>query len=266
MKVVFGAVMAVAVAVTAMAGGNPVTALYPRDITFLLNFDDGTVNPAMGMTEIRKNFAGAAFEEGLFGKACIAGWIRYLQDPSSLLIDTSRPGTFIAWVKLRHEAPQVDPGKRELPLEPGFSIFQLFGKDHRFIDFRKSGDLYWRSGALWLLHGGVDPETGKRFQTFAAKKCSVVGWAVGEWRMVVAAWTADALYVSVNGEPFAKAMCTPLVPMLDPLWIRVNNVYDPKNPKTDGLVALDEIAILSRKLSDTEVKELYDRTRANTED
>ena len=75
-----------------------------------------------------------------------------------------------------------------------------------------------------------------------------------------AAWSADALYVSVNGAPWSKAMCTPLVAMLRPLWVQANNVYGPKNRSTDGLVALDEITIFSKRLSEAELKLLYERT------
>ena len=240
---------------------NPVLDLFPRDVTFHLDFNDGTVNPVVGLTEIRKDFDGAALEDGLFGKACVAGWFRYMQDERSPLIDTTRPGTVVCWVKLRREAPQVDVGKREMPLEPGANFFHLDGPDQRFLTFRKSFDLYWKSGAIWFLHGGLDHETGKRFQSSAQQHCSFVGWQVGEWRMMAAAWTADALYVSVNGRPYSKAMCTPLVAMTRPLWLRVNNIYDKKNRSTNGLVAIDEFTIFSKKLSETELKDLYERTK-----
>ena len=37
-------------------------------------------------------FDGAAFEDGLFGKACAAGWFRYEQDPRRRpLIDRLQP-------------------------------------------------------------------------------------------------------------------------------------------------------------------------------
>ena len=80
--------------------------------------------------------------------------------------------------------------------------------------------------------------------------------------MVAAAWSADALYVSVNGAPWSKAMCTPLVAMLRPLWVQVNNVYGTKNRSTDGLVAIDEFTVFSKRLSEAELRLLYDKTRA----
>ena len=246
---------------SAAAGANPVLDMFPRDVTFHLTFDDGTVDPSVGLTKMRgAAFDGAAFEDGLFGKACVAGWFRYEQDPRSPLLDATRPGTAVVWVKLRREAQPVDVGKRELPLEPGTSFLRAEGPDSRFLIFRKSTDLYWKSGEIWLLHGGLDHETRARFQTYASQRCSFVGWEVGEWRMVAAAWSADALYVSVNGAPWSKAMCTPLVAMLRPLWVQANSVYGPKNRSTDGLVALDEITIFSKRLSETELKLLYERT------
>ena len=106
---------------------NPVTNLFEKDITFSINFDDGTTNADManGKGEPAKVKKPAKFiEKGLFGKGLADGWINY---DAKQNIDLTVPGTLIYWV-----APTWDSKKPANGKEPGFTAVQIRGKSKEY--------------------------------------------------------------------------------------------------------------------------------------
>ena len=243
---------------------NPIVTDFSRELTFHLDFDDGTVQPAVGKTTIprekRDNFRMVKSELG--GQALVNGQFGYPQDPSAPLLDTSKPGTVICWVKLNREQQPVVRGLQKW--ECGSTFFDVIGPGGTQFLIMKSSSMEWGRGTMTFYVNWKDIG-GKLKTASVAARASFVDWKVGEWKMVAAAWTAEKLYVSVDGKPFnAAPLAEPLRRYAGPVYVTATYWVDakPKSKTEPGLFTVDEVSILNRKLTDDEIKSVYDKMSA----
>ena len=249
---------AVCLASSAFAGENPITRLFPRDLSFHVTFDDETVNPSLGATQItrvsKRPQDGFSFADGLFGKGLTVGWPSWKINPEIPVIDMSRPGTAVCWVKLvKTPRPREAIGRK---WEAGGGFFSVRDGNGNAYLFGKSPDCGVGSGQVWF-HCYVKRANGQRVNTWCARPCSFGDWTEGTWRMFAFSWTADALCVSVDGAPFASQPCPLPLGELKPTILSFRGVAGGK----PGWWLVDECSVLSRKLSDEEVGVLYEKTR-----
>lgn len=238
---------------------NPVVDLFPKEITFYCGYNDGTPQPEIGLTTLpptMKQFHVA--DDGLIGGCLDAGMPRFAQDSAQPLIDTTRPGSIVLWVRLQKEQQPIPRGLAKW--EGGGGLFEVVGAEGRRILVMKSVDHQWNDGAVWVFFEGKD-ETGAHFSVSAATRCSFVGWEVGEWRMISAAWNAEKLFISVNGKPYVSRPYGKKIGALNgPLSFRAS--YWKGEGQVSDMFAIDECMVFSKKLSDDEVAQIYERTLA----
>lgn len=233
---------------------HPYQRYFPKDLTMHVTFDDGTYNPCVGLTEIRKGKPkDALFAPGYFGLGLTVGWLRWNQDERSPLIDTTKPGTVVVWVQNTKMPPKTKIGLGVG--EAGGGFFTVYGPDEKVLTMGKTPDEYWGRGCILMSYMGKRP-TGEHFHFNSRFPCTFEDWKEGEWRMIAGAWSAGTLSVSVNGEPFrTQTFEVPMVPMKGAVCFRGAVYRGPDTPPVWW--TLDECAIFSRKLSDAEIAKLY---------
>lgn len=243
---------------------NPIVEDFAKELTFHLDFDDGTVQPAVGRTTLGPDAVKRSrlTSSELGGQALVNGMLAYAQHPESPLIDTTRAGTIICWVRLNGEQ---NPRTHDLnKWEGGATFFDVSGPSGAQLLLMKNPNCLWGRGALTFYTNFKDAG-GKVHTASVEARCSYADWKVGEWRMVAAAWTAAKIYVSVNGAPFVSN------PLVQPLLRFSGGVYvtatywNDKRPEANqepGTFAVDEVSILNRKLTDEEVKSIYEKMSA----
>jgi len=233
---------------------NPLIEMFPREIRFYNSFEGG-LNPDVGITTISPSYNRYHLaRRGFLGKCLDVGIINYSQTAGKLLVDTEKPGTILIWVKLLREQ---HPISRDLAQwEGGASVFEVMGSNNSRMLIMKSVDTQWGSGQFWFFYEG-DDEHGAHFSMHAAARCSFADWKVGEWRLIAASWTAEKMFISVNGQPYASAPYSHKMQALRGGCYLKTTEW--KSAETQpGMFAVDECAILSRKLSDEEVALVYE--------
>ena len=232
---------------------NPVIEMFPREIRLYDSFDGG-INPDVGLTTISGSFDHYHLSpDGFLGKCLDVGVLGFSQTSAKPLIDTSKPGTILIWVKLLKEQKPISRGLATW--EGGSSVFEAMGSNNHRMLIMKSVDTHWGDGQFWFFYEG-DDEQGAHFSMHAATRCTFTDWKVGEWRLVAASWTAEKMFVSVNGKPYSSS------PYDHKMQVLKGNCYLKTETWTSagtqpGMFAIDECAILSRKLSDEEVAQVY---------
>lgn len=252
-------ILSVALSSPSLAAENPVPRLFPQDLSFHLTFDDETVNPSLGRTALtyvsKRPQGGYAFTQGLFGSGLAGGWPQWsIGSGERPIIDMSRPGTAVCWVKLVKTPPPRESIGRKW--EAGGGFFSVRDEKSNAYLFGKSADTGWGGGQLWF-HCLVNRANGSRVNTWCASPCSFKDWKEGTWRMFAFAWTSDALCISVDGAPFVFKPCPLPLGELKPttLSFRGNSSGMP------GWWVIDECSVFTRKLSDEDVRNIYEETK-----
>ena len=245
-----------------LAAVNPVVTMFPQNVTFHVGFDDGTVEAAVGLTPSHsRSWKNYTLCDGLFGKALSRGMVCYAQNPAQPLIDGERPGTVVLWVRLN---AKQEPRTRGLAKwEGGGGYFEAMGDNGTRLIVMKSVDYHWGDGAVLLYVCGKD-EFGKTRSRNVGARLSYTDWEVGAWRMVAAAWTADKLFVSVDGKPFAERPYDfPLGKLAGGVYVKSSHWNEKADRGNTALstVSVDETTIFNRKLTDAEVAALYEQTK-----
>lgn len=241
---------------SAQAGSNPIFNMFPGRISFFVGFDEKTLEPSIGVTPTPSDKGCLFADDGLFGPGLAKGIVRFAQNGETPLADTKRPGTFVFWVKQIAEPKPIHRGMHDF--EKGMFFMDVSGTSGKRLILMKSSDTDWGRGAIWFHYSGKKA-TGDRFASFVDTRCSTVGWKPGEWRMVAAAWTSDQLWVSVNGAPFVhRPYEVRMDSMLGDLYVRCGDFSKELRPCE---FVVDEFAVLTDRLSDEEVKTLYEKTR-----
>lgn len=245
-----------------LAAANPVVSMFPLDVTFHVGFDDSTIEAAVGMCRDHpsslKNYS---LCDGLFGKALSRGMVSYGQNPVQPLVNGERPGSVVLWVRLNREQKPRTRGLAKW--EGGGSYFEAMGDGGTRLLVMKSVDYHWGDGAV-LLYVCSKDRFGKMLSRNVGARLSYADWEVGRWRMVAAAWTADKLFISVDGRPFAERPYDfPLGKLAGGVYIKTS-YWDEKRDRGNAEpadVTVDEVTIFGRKLSDGEVAAIYEKTK-----
>ncbi|MBR2427425.1 MAG: hypothetical protein IKB16_11880 [Lentisphaeria bacterium] len=227
---------------------NPVTNLFEKDITFSINFDDGTTNADMANGKAApKRFRSKTTEiapTGLFGKALLQGRVEY---DAALNLDLTQPGTLIYWIApVKWSAEKPANGK-----EPGFNAFYGVGraKEYGFeLISGKMGGQPWGHGHFNTYVQYMAKPRIKHVNCVTYNKGRTSTWKNGTWKMIAVTWSGGKFAVSIDGELSRSSALNKLMTGKTNFFILESN----------GSVMLDEVTILNRALSDTEIKKLYD--------
>ena len=243
---------ALAVAVTACAAENPVYKLFPDDLTFLLTFDDGTAQPEVGAVAAPakppKTPSYETVEDGVFGRALSAGRLEFARDmDGKSLLDLSASGTVVCWIRYMNPVPKGQ--------NPGITFFSATLDKTATRSFGRI--LMMKQQGASLMNAFYEYVTDKRHAVDVNRGCSYANWKPGEWKMCVMTWTQDKLGLSLDGAPVYEQAYSE---RFGTVW-RFTLVAPDIRGTARGY-QLDEVAILDRKLSDEEIKCLYDASRA----
>lgn len=230
------------------AGENPIYRLFPAEITYLQHFDDGTGFPDVGTVDrTRQKASQLEFAEGgVFGNCLAAGEVSGDFDASGRpFIDLAGSGTVICWVRYMEDVPE---GKN-----PGITYFSCAldpdPKTWRRLLMMKQSGIGW-------MNFFYEYVTDKRYVVCANTDLSFKHWKKGEWKMTVATWTQDKIGFSQDGAPLVE---TAYEEKLAPMKGRFAIVAPAVGGK-GRFYQVDEFAILNRKLSNEEIRTLYDET------
>lgn len=231
---------------------NPLVARFPADVLFYQSFDSGTMTPEIGYAVFDGKTKNFAFEEDGVRGSCYAGSGRFdyrRKDPSVRLIDTTKPGSIVVWVKYYGEREPLC--KTNGRWEEGFPILQAVGGNGNTFYLMKSADCRWNMGTIKFHLQSSKPD-GKIYRGGAVGfPSSFTEWKPGEWRMVAVGWTVDRMRISVNGEPFKES----------PLEATLGDFNGHFFITAGDRTRIDELVVLSRPLSDEEVKTVYDEMK-----
>lgn len=227
---------------------NPINNLFEKEITFSVNFDDGTVNADMANgkdTPMRlQSKTTKCAPKGLFGQALLFGRIQY---DAALNLDLTVPGTLIYWI-----APVNWPTQKPADgKEPGFTAFYGVGQanDYRYnlISGKMRGQP-WNAGHFitYVQYSSKTRIPHVTQVTYDRGRAS--SWKNGTWKMFAVTWGGGKFAVSIDGAPSLSASLNKLMAGKTHYFIL----------HTDGSVMLDEVTILNRALSDNEIRKLYD--------
>jgi len=225
-----------------MAPVNPVLSKFSDNITFYLNFDESNMIPnlASGNNKVRGKGGEFTWGKGLFGKCLRSGQANYF-GPKNL--DFSAPGTVIFWM-----APS---NWKKIEREDYFWPFIGFTKKTKII--------LGRQGAKWgktRIYAYATTPKGKKNINAGVKSGSAKVWKPGQWHMIAMTWGPDTLGISVDGKKqLEKSLEEPLG--IKTPWF----LFGAQKSADKGLQVLqDEFVIMNKKLSDDEIKSLYEET------
>jgi len=234
------------------AAENPLVARFPADVLLYQSFDSGTMTPEIGYATFDAKAKNVRFEEGGVRGSCYAGTGRFnyrRKDPSVKIIDTTKPGSLVVWVKYLDERQPIR--KTNGQWESGFGMLQIVGGNGNTFYLMKSADCRWNMGTIKFHLQSTKPD-GKIFRGGAVGyTSSYKDWKPDEWRMVAVGWTVDKMRISVNGEPFKES----------PLEATLGDFNGHFFLTTDEKTRLDELVVLGRGLTDEEVKSVYDEMK-----
>lgn len=228
--------------------GNPVLKLLDENLVLYINFDDGKGKPLLMEGNVscspakKVNFT----DRGIFGKAFTGGRISYKLDFKD--VDFGRETTFVYWYALMKNTPEVD--KRTI------NHISLYGKGASLLMQRQG----WTKSANLISVLAIPRKKGPLARIFGTS--SVKKWKVAEWHMVAVSWTAENFAINIDGGKHLNQS-----PLKGPL----PTYYGDKTGKINMLdlaipfdiVAVDEIMVFNKKLSDNELKELYTQSLKN---
>lgn len=234
------------------AAGNPIFEKFPENVTFYLNFDDGTNTPSIGSATPWSQNDFLIEGKGFLGKALKAGDVN--MSISNTAIDPTIPGTCIAWLC---PVKNIDPVDRE----PGFEYFQFGLKDRYRLFGMKQADLPWK--AAWFQARVERPDAKNNSlicndsATAPEGSATAALWKAGEWKMIAVTWTSGNIGISINGEKAIETGLKEPLPRFDErgfICIRAGKFPDKKGFE----YMLDEFVVLNKKLTDAELKAVYD--------
>jgi hypothetical protein len=225
-----------------MAPGNPVLSKFAENITFYVNFDESSMVPtlAAGSSNIRSKTGEFAFEKGILGKCLRSGQASYFGAKN---LDFTAPGTVIFWMA---------PWKWEETAKEGyFWPFIGFTDKSKLTLGRQGGKL-----GKTRIYAYVTTPKGKKNIYLGVAGGSAKNWRAGQWHMITMTWTPDSIGISVDGKKLLeKSLEEPLG--TKPNWF----LFGAQKTANKGLQVLqDEFVVLNKKLSDDDIKTLYNET------
>lgn len=230
----------------AAAPANPLYRMFPDDIRVLLSFDDGTIQPDVGAVAPQKGRpAFETAEGGVVGRCLSAGRVAFppLDMYGKPLIDFEASGTVICWVRYVEAIPK---GKN-----PGITFFNAAFKPTEKCPNKRL--IMMKQGGASCMNAFYEYFTDKRHWATAVVPCEYKDWPAGEWRMCVMTWTREKVGYSKNGEPLVESPYGEKFGELSHFAVSAPHVGDKSR-----FYQVDEFAVLGRKLSDAEIRAVYD--------
>ena len=245
----------------AFAAG-PVEELYKKHITLLTDFDDGTACSAVNGLK-PTNDRWTIGDDGLFGtKALVGGGFGYNigGEKSKKVLDTSKPGTVLFWIKLTEDFPA------DIKADPGCTHFNaMWAPNKRMLVFRQEGKTCGASGQAPMsvyyhcLKKNGDDHLIKNYVIRSDVGPSFRKWRKGEWHLIAATWRPDGFAISYDGAPFKAVESTE--PIGPGVWMVSFSVLG-AGGGARGNCAMDDCAALDFAMSDEQARELWDEYQA----
>jgi len=225
---------------------NPVVADYGENVLFYQSFDDGSSQPDIGIAK-GQDVNVSITDDGFFGKGLASGEVRYWLNKQQEVVDFTRPGTMLAWVKTNYDLVTTNC------FEPSFTYFVAHwgGEWKRLLGMKPCGAPWGHGSVCFYYERSTKNERERGSAGYAVRSAE---WKAGAWRLFVATWTVDKLGFSVDGQPLHfGSYKTRLGPFSGSLsWMAGNG----KKP----FYTLDECVILDRLLTNEEIKSLYEKS------
>ncbi len=230
---------------------NPVYKMFSKDITFALNFDNGTCEAdlASGKSAPLNDVSRAVIaENGLFGKGLARGTIKFDAKKNA---DLLRPGTIILWL-----CPLNWPEKKPADgIEPGFYAMLCSARtpdyDYSLVISKIRGQQWGQGHFNTYIQYYVEKNKPMECLIYGRARASL--WKNGEWKMIAVTWNSGNFAASVNGSKSTSAA-------QDKIFRGEMTVLQIGVEEKNYRVMVDEVTILNRALSDGEIKKLYDAT------
>ncbi len=226
------------------AGQNPVLGMFPDDITFHLSYDSGSADADMasGSGKPVKEIVKAEFQPGgvFGGQALKQGCLYYASKDN---FHPNESGTLIVWV-----SPQDWPEKAPdlTQKEPGFGVFG---------SGLVMGKMYNHKGGKSALH--FTAQYSKRSRgVHLSEAGNVCQWKNRSWHLMVAVWDLSTIALSVDGRPLK-------VGQLKEKALNHSLFAVGSRDSCGYHIAIDEVTILNRKLTNEEIAALYTEAGKN---
>lgn len=247
-------VAALSLAVTGSVFGfvacNPIPRMFPQDLTFLATFDDGTAQPDVGTIAAKAVSPCETAEDGVIGRCLAYNHCRYSVDVDGQpLLDTLSSGTMICWIRYVEDPPA---GKY-----PGFSVFDISMKNSETGKGRRL--LVQQQADVNRLNALYECRTDKLNAYFASSRNHYRDWPKGQWKMCVLTWTRDKIGISHDGAPLYEVAIGNDLSELSHFTI----CAPAKGYNKTRFYQIDECAVLKRKLTDDEIKAVYNAFRGD---
>lgn len=229
----------------AFAQVNPVMEKYADSISFYVNFDDDTVNPAMAGGEkiLKMPPKDTGFAPGLFGKGLRFGRASY-HCPGNM--DFSKPGTLVYWM-----SPAADwPAEGKYPYL--FPLIAFPGGGSKIVQGRQNGD-YGKT----RVYVNVETPDRKDWISNGISGGSGPEWTKGSWHMITFTWTPQSVGISIDGKPVHETTLKHPLANSEGDWFMFTTQFKDEG---EHQTMIDEIMIFNRKLTDEELKNLYEET------
>ena len=232
------AAMLLAAGVRGGEAANPILEKFADAVTFYVSYDEGDGAPMMaaGKADVRNKDREPQAVPGILGQGMMGGGYGYFSEKN---VDLSAPGTVVLWIALRDKEKEAYAWPIRIATDRGMVIFgrQPGPRVYMHADAPKGADGKALEGKAPFYHS-INGIGGFK------------DWGDG-WHMLAFTWDAENAGISVDGAaPSEKALPEPLDGASS--WFTTGM---PDN-------AMDELAILNRKLTAEELKWLYDETLA----
>ena len=245
------AILAVAAALStgSAAPGNPLCRMFPDDILVLLTFDDGTVQPEVGV--LPSSGRPPAFETadgGVSGRCLSAARVAFppVDAYGKPLIDFEASGTVICWVRYVDSVPK---GKN-----PAITFFSAGFRPEGRCSFKRL--IMMKQGGASCMDAFYEYVTDKRHAASAVVPCDYASWPRGEWWMCAMTWTREKIGFSKNGEPVVEKAYGEKFGVPSHFAVSAPSVSE-----SGRFYQVDEFAVLNRKLTDAEIRAVYEAWR-----
>ena len=239
------AVVLLAIGLIGPAYAGPITELYKSHLTYFEDFG----------TEAISNSSREIAAVGLFGTMGLKrGSTNMYLKVGQTALDTTRAGTILYWVK-KCATPEPVSFSGNSGYEPSNThmLFQ-WHPQKRYMLYRQAGAT-WGNGQIYMFFEWYN-ENNQRKTASVSYPGSIANWKEGEWHLVASQFTPNTASISVDGQAFKSVQLPTTLGAFTGNWFFQAHTYED----------LDDCAVLDFKMSDDQIKELYDEYQAELEE
>ncbi len=214
---------------------------FSAELLFYADFEEADALAAAGAEKPVRQSDDVQFGPGYYGQGLKNGKIRYTAENN---LDPSA-GAVLFWMRVERPDGKVDPKEPNFwPLYIEFAQGQLLaGK----MDAYNGAPIY----AYLQGHPAVPLVLVNTYKSTKA-------WKSDDWHLIVVCWQPGELKLSLDGQPFIKDVkAPPLTGVPAAIEIRAANL-------PSFQVAVDELIILNRPLTDKELEDIWRNYQASS--